>query len=276
MRATLAGVAIGADAPVRVMAVLNVSPESFYAGSVHASDAALQTAARQAVDEGADFIDIGARSTAPYLRTAVPAPDEMRRMVRAVEVVRTAVGVPISADTTHAGVAAAALASGARIVNDVSGLRGDPAMADVAAQADGVILVAAPDGGPSGPPLAAVRRVLADSRRRAAAAGIAPDEIVLDPGIGFFHGPGESAVAFNCAVLHALGALADLGSPLLVGVSRKAFIGRLTGRCDPGARLFGSVAAAALAVYNGAAIIRAHDVAATRDAVRIAEAIRRG
>jgi dihydropteroate synthase len=271
---SLAGVLVGGDQPVRLMAAINVSPESFHAGSIRVDDGALRAAAQRAVDEGADFIDIGAKSTAPYLETAIPLDEEMRRMARAIEVVAAAVRVPVSTDTTRAAVAVAALAAGARIVNDVSGLRGDPAMADVAAQAEGVVLVAAPNGEAAGTPIDEVRRALSDSMARARGAGIAPTEIVLDLGIGFFTRSGVPPTAFNCAVLAGLGAVAELGPPLLVGVSRKAFIGRLTGRTDPAARLEGSLAAAAVAVYNGAAIIRTHDVAPTRDAVRVAEAIR--
>ena len=271
---SLAGVRVGGDQPVRLMAAINVSPESFHAGSVRVDDGALRAAAQQAVDEGADFIDIGAKSTAPYLDTEIPPDEEMRRMARAVEVVAAAVRVPVSADTVRAAVAVAALAAGARIVNDVTGLRGDPAMADVAAQAEGVVLVASPSAEDSGAPIDLVLRALTESVERARAAGIAPTEIVLDPGIGFFTHSRLPATAFNCAVLARLGAVAALGLPLLVGVSRKAFIGHLTGRTDPAARLEGSLAAAALAVYNGAAIIRTHDVGPTRDAVRVAEAIR--
>jgi dihydropteroate synthase len=209
------------------------------------------------------------------LQTAIALDEEVRRMSRAVQVVSSAVSVPVSADTTRAAVAATALAGGARIINDVSGLRGDPAMADIAAQGEGVVLMASPDGGADGAPLDLVRRLLSDSLARAQHAGIAPAEIVLDPGIGFFTQSGVSAAEFNCAVLNRLAELADLGCPLLVGVSRKSFIGRLTGRAEAADRLAGSLAAAAVAVYNGAAVIRTHDVAATRDAVRVAEAIRR-
>jgi dihydropteroate synthase len=272
--AVLAGVAVGLDQPVRLMAVLNVSPESFYGGSVVGDVGALREAAQQAVAEGADIIDIGARSTAPYRDTAIPLAEEVRRMSRAVEAVVSAVRVPVSADTTRATVATAALAAGARIINDVTGLRGDAAMADMAAQGEGLVLVAAPDGDQREAPLAQVRRLLADGLARARQAGIGPDAIVLDPGIGFFTHAALPAAAFTCAVLNQLGALGELG-PLLVGVSRKSFVGHLTGRTDASDRLAGSLAATAVAVYNGASIIRTHDVAATRDAVRVAEAIRR-
>jgi dihydropteroate synthase len=273
--ASLAGVEVGAGQPVRLMAVLNVSPESFYGGSISRDAGALRAAAQRAVAEGADFVDVGAMSTAPYLETAIPLEEEVQRMTWALRVLAAAVTVPLSADTYRASVAAAALAAGARIINDVTGLRGDAAMADVAAQAEGVVLMAAPDeSGEAERPLAQVRRLWRDSLARARRAGIASEEIVLDPGIGFFTHGGVPAVTFNLTVLDGLGQLGDLGYPLLVGASRKAFIGHLTGRREVADRLAGSLAAAAVAVYNGAAIVRTHDVGATRDAVRVAEAIR--
>lgn len=271
----LAGVRIGPDQPVRLMAALNVSAESFFAGSVHADAGALRAAAEQAVEDGADILDIGARSTAPYRDTAIPLAEEVRRMTWAVATLAAAVRVPLSTDTTSATVAAAALAAGARIVNDVSGLRADGAMPDIAAQGEGMVLMASPADDAVGAPLAQVRSRLVDSLARAQRAGIARRAIVLDPGIGFFTRSGVSAAAFNCAVLAQLRDLADLGCPLLVGVSRKAFLGHLTGREDPADRLAASLAATAVAVYNGASIVRTHDVAATRDAVRVAEALRR-
>jgi len=272
--AVLAGIGVGGTHPVRLMAAINVSPESFYAGSVQPDDGALRAAAQRAAAEGADVIDIGARSTAPYLATDIPLAEEVGRMTHAVEIVAAAVSIPVSADTTSAVVAAAALAAGARIINDVSGLRDDAAMADVAAQGDGVILMAAPDGNAIEAPIAQVRRLLANSLARAERAGIARTAIVLDPGIGFFVRGGVSVLEFNCTVIAGLGELAELGYPLLVGTSRKAFIGHLIGAASAADRLHGSLAAAAIAVYNGAAIIRTHDVAATRDAVRVAEALR--
>ncbi len=277
MRATaiLAGVRVGARSPVRLMAVINVSPESFYAGSVKRDAGALRAAAQRAAAEGADFIDVGAMSTAPYLQTRVPDDEELRRMTWALEVIGRAVTVPLSADTTRAAVAAAAIESGARIINDVNGLRGDPAMAAVAARAEGLVVVASAAPGMRRASPSRVRALLAAALRRARRAGIAERQIVLDPGIGFFPGVAPPPEVLNCRLLDRLEALAVLGRPLLVGVSRKSFIGKLTGRPDPADRLAGSLAAAAVAVYNGAAIVRAHDVAATRDAVRVAAAIRR-
>lgn len=272
--ANLAGVSIGVAEPVRIMAALNVSPESFYPGSVWRDEAALRDAAQEAVAEGADVIDVGAMSTAPYLQARVPVEEEVRRMTWAVAVLGAAVSVPISADTTRAAAAAAALAAGARIVNDVTGLRGDHAMADVAAQAEGVIVVASALHEPGAGSLALVRSRLREGMERAEQAGIAAQRVVVDPGIGFFPHALPSPAAFNCALLRELAGLSDLGRPLLVGVSRKSFIGTLTGRADPSDRLAGSLGATAIAVYNGASMIRTHDVAATRDVVRVAQAIR--
>jgi len=275
LRSVLAGVDVGDGVPVRLMAAINVSPESFYSGSVRRDDAALREAVRQAQAEGADFIDVGAMSTAPYLRTHISAEEEIKRIEWALDIVRPVASVPISADTSRAEVAAAALAAGASIVNDVTGLRGDPAMADVAAQAQGVVLMASQEEEPTPEgPLEIVRRLLGESLRRAERAGIPAQQIVVDPGIGFFTRGRLSPGEFSCRVLNGIETLRDLGRPLLIGVSRKSFIGKITGRDAPSDRLWGSLGAAAVAAYRGAAIIRTHDIAATRDAVRVAEAIR--
>jgi len=271
---SLAGVSVGGDSPVRLLAVVNVSPESFYPGSVRRDAAALRDVAQRFADEGADWIDIGAMSTAPYLETFVDEEEETRRLAWATEVVRAAVTIPLSADTSRAAPARAALAAGAAIINDVRGLGADADLATVAAAAAGVILMASQDDGPAATPVARVRRCLTAALARADTAGIARDRIVLDPGIGFFPRSGVSSTAFNCAVLRSLEDLADLERPLLVGVSRKSFLGELSGRADPAERLPASLAAAAIAVYHGAAAIRTHDVAATRDAVRVAAALR--
>lgn len=274
--ADLGGVLVGAGQPVRIMAALNVSPESFYAGSVKADGSVLIEAAQRAVAEGADIIDIGAMTTAPYLHGAVPMEEERRRLVDAIATIVAVVDRPVSVDTQRADVAAAALAAGASIVNDVSGLRADAQMASVAARAHGVVLTAsqlAVDD-TSGPPLEMVRHLLIDSLARARAAAVDARAIVLDPGIGFFTHADVPAAEITCRVLAQLDQLLDLGHPLLIGVSRKSFIAKLGAGARAEDRLSGSLAATAIAVFNGAAIIRTHDVAATRDAIRIAEAIR--
>ena len=271
----LADLSVGDTAPVRVMGVLNVSPESFYGGSVHTHLDRLIQAAEQQVSEGADIIDLGAMSTAPYLETHVSEAEETARLAPAVEALAARLDVPVSADTKRAGVARAALAAGARLINDVSGLKHDPAMARCVAEAGvGVVLMASEPSPGRGSPLGRIHTALNDSLALARRAGIPTSRIVLDPGIGFFRQPQTAWHEWDCTVLRELGGLRSFGLPLLVGASRKSFIGKITGQSEAAGRLAGSLACAAIAVYNGAHIIRAHDVAETWQAVRMAERLR--
>ncbi len=273
--ANLAGIEVGDGFPVRVMGAINVSPESFYEGSVAPDRRTLQEVALRMVDEGAALLDVGAMSTAPYVvNAAISEAQEAERMAAAIDAVHQVVAVPISADTQRSRVAAVALAAGASIINDVSGLTADAGMAAVARRAAGVVLMACEQDASTAEPITMVTRLLRACVQRARAAGVPRERLVLDPGIGFFR---RAAVAWHdldCIVLAQLARLRRLGSPLLVGVSRKSFIGRITGRSTPAERLHGSLAAAAIAAYNGAAIVRAHDVGATVDAVRMATALR--
>ena len=273
------------------MGVLNVSPESFHAGSVRAAADELLSAALAMVEAGAVLIDVGARSTAPYLDTAITDEEERTRLARAIEVLAPKLPVPISADTSRPGPARAALEAGARIINDVSGLR-DPTLASLVAERGvGVILMASPEdavrslavaGGTAGvegtlssdQPVAVVSALLEAALGRARAAGIPDERVVLDPGIGFFRNVAMAWDEWDARVLAGLDALAAIGRPLCVGVSRKSFIGAIIGRPGTEKRLAGSLAATAVAVWNGAALIRTHDVAETLDAVRVAERVR--
>ena len=260
------------------MGALNVSPESFHGGSVFLETEALVDAAVGMVEAGASLIDVGGRSTAPYLETEISDDEERRRLVRAVEALVAKVSVPVSVDTTRAEAARAALESGARVVNDVHGLR-NAALARVAVEHEAaVVLMAFPDDRPARDerPLGQARDLLAACLARSRAAGIPDVRVVLDPGIGFFREGPTSWDARDVAVLAGLRELSELGRPLCVGVSRKSFIGAITGHSASADRLAGSLAATALAVANGAALIRTHDVAETVDAVRVAERIVRG
>lgn len=274
LHANLAGVEVGDGFPVRIVGAINVSPESFYAGSVARSRAALQRLAVRMVEEGADLLDIGAMSTAPYVKGAIGEDEERRRLVAGVRAVRQVVTVPISVDTQRGSVAAAGLDAGAQVVNDVSGLGYDNDMGNVARQAQGVILMASEERASREAPVTMVAALLRQCLRRARAARIERQHIILDPGVGFFRRAALPWYEVDCLLLAHLSKLRQLRQPLLVGVSRKSFIGKLTGRADPGDRMWGSIAAAALAAYNGAALIRTHDVAASRDAVRVATAVR--
>ena len=277
--ARLGGVPIGGDHPVVVMGALNVSPESFYAGSVHRDRDALVRAGVAMVRAGAALLDVGARSTAPYLDTAIDAGEEAERLARAVETLVGKVGVPVSADTARTVAARAALEAGALIVNDVSALA-DPSMGALAARHRASLILMAspaalPAASPSGAPVDTVRAILHAACERARAAGIPGHQVVLDPGIGFFRDEAVAWDDWDATILGALDALFDLGRPLCVGVSRKSFLGAITGRRDPAERLPASLAATAMAVAQGAALVRTHDVAATVDAVRVAERLLR-
>jgi len=258
------------------MGALNVSPESFHAGSIHTGSDDLLAAAHAMVDAGAALIDLGARSTAPYGSSSVSAEDERERLARAVDVLAAKVPVPISADTARPGPARAALDAGARVINDISGLRDPEVAALIRERRAGAILMAFPHEAPSRlSPVASVKTLLQESLERARGAGIPDEQVVLDPGIGFFRGERVAWDEWDTAVLAGLAELEALGRPLCVGVSRKSFLGAIIGRPRTEDRLAGSLAATAVAVWNGASLIRTHDVAETLDAVRIAERIRR-
>jgi dihydropteroate synthase len=276
IRAVLAGVHLGDGAPVAVMGALNVSPGSFYEGSVMTRGGDLLRAAERMVREGAAILDVGAMTTAPYLSAAVSASEEARRLGWAVEMLASKLGVPVSADTSRAEPARAALEAGAAIINDVRGLAADPALGPLVAEARaGVILVASERGGAEGQsPVDAVMDLLEDSLRIATQAGIPAERIVVDPGIGFFRRREIPWHEWDCAILAGLDRLRDLGRPVCIGVSRKSFVGEIAGEADPGRRLPGSLAAVAAAVFGGAHLVRAHDVGDTVQAVRVAEAIR--
>jgi dihydropteroate synthase len=226
---------------------------------------------------GAAWLDVGAMSTAPYLEARIPEAQEADRLHWAVGLLTTKLDLPVSADVSRVGPARAALEAGARVINDVTGLVGDPALARLTAESGAALVVmAAPATGvPVGDPVITVRVALERSLAIARAAGIPDGRILVDPGIGFFRGDGVVWPEWDCRVLAGLPALRAFGRPLFVGVSRKSFIGAVAGVADPAARLPGSLAAAAAAVLGGAHVIRAHDVAETVQAVRVAQAIRR-
>lgn len=270
-----AGLNVGDGNPVRIMAVLNVSPESFYQGSVQIEREQIISIAQAMVNAGANIIDVGAMSTAPYLKTAISAEEETERLTRAIAAIAAHVSIPISADTKRAAPAHAALAAGATIINDVGGLKFDPQMAEVVARANaGVIIMASESTPQTGSPMVRIRTALTDSLQHAERAGIPREHIVLDPGIGFFRQPDIPWHEWDRLVLQELASLRELGFPLLVGVSRKSFIGKILDQPNAADRLIGSLTCAAIAVYNGAHIIRAHDVKETVEAVRMAEWLR--
>lgn len=279
-QADVGGVIVGDDQPVVIVGALNVSPESFYAGSVHVGADDILRSAEAMLEAGAAIIDVGGMSTAPYLETTVSEAEERDRLATAVEVIASKLPVVVSADTARPAPAEAAVEAGARILNDVSGLS-DARVGRLAA-ARGVSVILMPrrarsrnmTGEEIETPMRVVMRGLEQSLAAAHAVGIADERIVLDPGIGFFLSEPEARARWDIMVLAQLDRLRALGRPLCVAVSRKSFIGTITGRRAPAERLAGSLAATTVAVLNGAAMIRTHDVPETRDAIRIAERLR--
>lgn len=257
-----------------LMGVLNVTPDSFSDGGLYESQDSAVARARQMVQEGADIIDIGAESSRPGSEP-VSETEELRRLIPVVEAVHDAVSVPLSVDTTKSGVARRAVQAGAVIVNDISAMTFDPGMARVVSESGAGVVLMHMQGIPRTMQRAPryddlvkeVHVFLADRLQAAEAAGISRKQIILDPGIGF-----GKLLEHNLTLLAQLSMFSNLGRPLLVGISRKGFIGQILHR-SVGDRLFGTAAAVAIAVQQGAAVLRIHDVAAMRDVVRTATAI---
>lgn len=260
-----------------LMGVLNVTPDSFSDGGRYFDPARAVARGIELAEQGADIIDIGAESTRPGARP-VSAREEMERLLPVIRGLRRAVAAPISVDTYKAEVAKAALDEGADLVNDISALRFDPAMASVVAAERVPVALMHMQGSPrtmqQSPAyrdvVLEVKEFLAERVRFALDAGISPQGIIIDPGIGF----GKN-LDHNLALLRGLAELASLGRPVLVGPSRKTFIGKLLGS-GPEERLEGTLAAAVAAVLAGANMVRVHDMREARRAIRIADALRYG
>ena len=257
-----------------VMGVVNVTPDSFSDGGRYAAPEAALAHARRLLAEGADLLDVGGESTRPGSQP-VPADEQWRRIAPVIGPLADQDRAVISVDTADATVARRALDAGARIVNDVTAL-GDPAMAGVVAGAGAGLVLMHMRGTPADmqkdpryqDAAAEVAAYLARRLEVAVAAGIATERVALDPGIGF-----GKAVRHSLELLARLETLTALGRPILVGVSRKSVLGQILD-LPVDQRLEGGLAAAAVAVFLGARIVRAHDVAATVRAVRVADALR--
>jgi len=258
-----------------VMGIVNLTPDSFSDGGAFLDPAAGVAHGLRLVAEGADLLDLGAESTRPGA-AAVPADEELRRLLPVVQgLVGAGCRVPISVDTTKAAVARAALAEGATWVNDVSGLH-DPQMADACARAGCELVIMHRRGSPTtmqrdtayADLIGEVEHFLLARAARAIAAGVDPARILLDAGLGFGKSPAD-----NPRLIGATPRLRSHGFRVLVGASRKRFIGDLTGVADPAARVHGSVGAALAAAALGADVLRVHDVAATVQALAVFAAV---
>lgn len=271
-------VAHGRDIPLRagalVMAVLNITPDSFSDGGMFLDPGAAVAQGELLVRDGADILDIGGESTRPGSHPVPPA-EQIRRVLPVIAQLRDRTNVPISIDTRSAQVAEAAIEAGAHIVNDISALRCDEALADVVAQRRAGLVLMHMQGSPEtmqtdphyDDVVADVRGFLAERAGFAMSAGIGRQQIVLDPGIGF-----GKRLDHNLRLMRHVDRLAELGFPVLVGPSRKRFIGELSG-APANERLPGTVAACLAVVARGAQIVRVHNPATVRQAIAVARAI---
>lgn len=259
------------------MGVLNVTPDSFSDGGQFFSFDQAIAQAEQMISEGADIVDVGGESTRPGSEF-VSEEEELRRVIPLIERLAAKGSVPISIDTTKSSVARAALVAGAEIVNDISGLRFDPEIADEAANAGAGLVLMHSRGTPKDmqqlPPVADIMseviKGLSDSVALAEQHGVARQALVIDPGIGF-----GKTVAQNCELIANLDQIArafpDL--PIMIGTSRKSFIGKLLDGAPADERLYGTIASTVASVLNGAHMVRVHDVTAALEAVKVVDAI---
>ena len=273
-RVTLRGGVLSLAERVHVMGILNVTPDSFSDGGRYVDADAACAHAMAMIEQGADLLDIGAESSKPGA-VAIDEEEERRRLLPIVRELCSTATLPLSIDTTKAAIAEEALDAGAALINDISALRFDPRMASVVARSGAGVILMHMQGTPATMQRTAsytyvvedVRAFLAARLEVAQQAGIPRDRILLDPGIGF----GKNC-EHNVTLLNHLDAFQTLGRPIVVGVSRKAFLGKILGRTID-ERLMGTAGAVAVAIMKGARVVRVHDVAPIRDVVKIVEAI---
>lgn len=279
----LARVRVGGSNPIRIMGIINTSPESFYKKSVLTDKKMIEKTAKLMEEDGADFIDVGGMSTAPYIKTLVSEDKEIKRITNAINAIKKVSKLPISIDTCRAKVAEAALQLGAEIVNDVSGLKYDKNMVDVLEKyGPSVVLCAFSNEPVRGNQVIQTKKLIGQSIALALKSGIPTSQIVVDPAIGFFRKKAQgllfTKISFDWLQRDML-VLKNLNHikqeyPILVSVSLKSFIGELLGEVDPAKRLYGSLATETFAILNGADVIRTHNVKATNDIVKIVKNLR--
>ena len=276
----LGTVSVGDSNPVRIMGILNTSPESFYKKSISITKQRIVDTVNKMEEEGADFIDVGGMSTAPYLSTMVSEKVEASRIIKAIKIIQRISNLPISVDTCRAMVAREALELGVDIINDVTGLKYDPIMPKIIEKyCPSLVLCAFSKKLTIGNQLLKTKNLLKASLEIAKSANIPRTKIVLDPAIGFFRKKGRGViftkinsdwVKRDLLILKNLKSF-KLNSPILVSVSNKSFIGKILKKENPTDRLSGSLAAEIVSVLNGADVIRTHNVGQTKNAVTIAQ-----
>ena len=275
----IGNIGVGGRNPVRIMSILNTSPESFYKKSINTTKAHIKNSIKQMENDGADFIDVGGMSTAPYLSTLISEQTESKRILNTIKIIQNFTNLPISVDTCRAKVAKDALECGVEIINDISGLKYDKKMQNVISEfTPSLILCAYDQKVVIGNSVTQTKRLLKDSLKIAKRSNIPFEKIVLDPAIGFFRKTGKGPFFTKIKsdwLERDLSILKNLNSikqnfPIMISASNKSFIGKILGKENTNDRLFGSVAAETISVMNGSDIIRTHNVEATKDAVTIA------
>ena len=277
----LGTISVGGPNPVRIMGILNTSPESFYKKSISSSKQKIIDTVNRMQEEGADFIDIGGMSTAPYLSTIITEKMEINRIIKGIKIVQQHSNLPISVDTCRSSVAKEALELGVDIINDITGLKYDSLMPKIVEKySPSLILCAYSKKTITGNQVQKTKNLLQESLNISKSANISQSQIVLDPSIGFFRNKGKKSAIFtkinsdwiqrDLTILQNLRAI-KLNKPILVSVSNKSFLGKILEKENPSDRLYGSLAAEVISVLNGAHIIRTHNVSETKDAVTIAQ-----
>ena len=275
----IANISVGGRNPVRIMGILNTSPESFYKKSINTTRTKIKNAVIQMENDGADFIDVGGMSTAPYLSTMVSEKIESKRVLDAIKIIQNTTNLPISVDTCRSNVAKIALENDVEIINDISGLKYDKNMKNVISKFQPSLILCAYDSKTIlGNSINSTKKLFKSSLKIAKDCQIPDKKIVLDPAIGFFRKTGKGKFFTKIKtdwVDRDLSIIKNLNSfkmkyPILISVSNKSLIGNLLQKENPSDRLFGSITAEAICVLNGANIIRTHNVMATRDAITIA------
>jgi len=274
----LGNVGVGGRNPVRIMGILNTSPESFYKKSIKTTKQNISNTIRKMELDGADFIDVGGMSTAPYLSTLVSEKVEFNRISNAIKIIQNVSNLPISVDTCRASVAKSALDLGVDIINDISGLKYDHKMIDIISNYNpSLILCAFNSKRVSGNAITLTKNLLKKSVDILKKIGFPSNKIVLDPAIGFFRKSGNGPFftkirsdwfARDLQIIQNLNSIKQQ-YPILISVSNKSFIGKLLRKENPSDRLFGSIAAEVISVLNGADVIRTHNVLETKDAIEV-------
>lgn len=276
----LGAIPVGGKNPIRIMGILNTSPESFFKKSVRISPRSIKEGVQEMEQDGADFVDIGGMSTAPYLKTLVPEKVESERILSAINAIQNSSNLPISVDTCRSSVAKLALENGVEIINDISGLKYDKQMLSVIEKfSPSLILSAYSKKLVRGDPIEQTKKLLSESIYLAISKNVKKSNIVIDPAIGFFRRSGKGAFQTTSTYdwvkrdLMIIGYLKKIkqGFPIMISVSNKSFIGNILNQNDPTKRIYGSISAEVIAALNGADVIRTHNVKQSKEAIILAE-----